>query len=757
MQEYSIIGKDMPRLDATVKVTGEAKFTDDIILSRMLYGKILRSPYPHARILNIDTSKAEKLLGVKAVITGKDTLGIKFSILVTPEIRADQDALAMDKVRYIGDEVAVVAAIDEDIAEEALDLIEVEYEKLPALFDPIEAMKPGAPKIHDVENNLGSKIFWDFGDIEKGFKEADYIREDDFITNTVTHCPMEPHTALANFDQSGKVTIWTPTQTPFNTHLKLAMVLGMPVNQVRVIVPFVGGGFGGKSELLETEICSALLSKKTGRPVRISYTRSEVFISTRQRHPMTLHIKTGVKKDGTLVAKYCKNIADTGAYNSTGPVALFLSGAFLVSTYRIPNVRFEGYSVYTNKPIRGAMRGHGCVQVRFADDSQMDMIAEDLGLDLIEIRLKNSLKTGDILPNEFKVTSCGIKECIEKASENIGWKEKWAKKSGRNGVGIGCGSFLSGVTIPPYTSAAAIVKLHEDGGISLITGASDVGQGSSTVLAQIAAEELGIPFNKVRVISADTEITPIDPGSFSSRVTFVTGNAVRLAVNEVKKQLFEIVAKQLEANIDDLEAKEGMIYVKGSPRKSMSFQETFMISLLEKGNPIMGKGYYTPPNTTFPNPETGKGNPTGAYSFCAHVAEVEIDKDTGFVKVSRFVVGHDCGRALNPQQVQGQLEGSVLMGEGQALFEDIIMEEGQILNPSFLDYKFPLSLDTPNIKVISVETIDPEGPFGAKEAGEGNLVPTPAAIVNAVYNAIGVRIKELPITPEKILKALEKK
>jgi 4-hydroxybenzoyl-CoA reductase subunit alpha len=390
MQEYSVIGKSLPRKDAVLKVTGEAKFTDDIILPRMLYGKILRSPYPHARILNIHTSKAEKLSGVKGVITGKNTPGIKYAFLDHPGIPPDQYPLAIDKVRYIGDEVAAVAAIDEDIAEEALCLIEVEYEKLPAVFDPVEAMKSSAPKIHDVEDNLGSKFFWDFGDVEKGFNEADYIREDEFITNPVTHCCMEPHTALANFNPSGKLTLWASKQNPFPCRLRLAKTLGLPANQVRVISTYVGGGFGGKGDLVGADFCSTLLSKNTGRPVRISYTRAEEFTSTRQRHPMILYIKTGVKKDGTLVAKYCKNISDTGAYNSTGPIALYLTGSFLIATYRVPNARYEGYSVYTNKSVRGAMRGHGAPQARFADDSQMDMIAEDLGLDPIEIRLKTS-------------------------------------------------------------------------------------------------------------------------------------------------------------------------------------------------------------------------------------------------------------------------------------------------------------------------------------------------------------------------------
>ncbi|MDY6864118.1 MAG: xanthine dehydrogenase family protein molybdopterin-binding subunit [Thermodesulfobacteriota bacterium] len=757
MQEYSIIGKNMPRKDAVEKVMGEAKFTDDIVLPRTLCGKILRSPYPHARILNIDTGKAEKLLGVKGVITGKDTMGIKFGILDTPEIPADQYPLAMDKVRYIGDEVAAVAAIDEDTAEEALDLIEVEYEELLPVFDPVGAMREDAPKIHDVESNLGSKIFWDFGDVEKGFNESDYIREDEFRTNAVSHSPMEPHTALAHFDPSGKLTLWASKQSPFLCHLLLAKTLGLSENQVRVIAPHVGGGFGGKVDLLATDFCSALLSKNTGRPVRISCTREEVFTSTRQRHPMIVYIKTGVKKDGTLVAKYCKNISDTGAYNSTGPVALYLSGAFLVATYRIPNVRYEGYSVYTNKSVRGAMRGHGCVQIRFADDSQMDMIAEDLGLDPIEIRVKNSLHPGDVLPNEFKVTSCGINECIKRASESIDWNKRRDRKSVEIGLGVGCGSFISGFFVPPHTSAAAMVKLQEDGGVTLITGATDIGQGSSTVLSQIAAEELGVPFDTVRVISADTEITPHDPGSFSSRVTFLAGNAVKIAVQEAKKQVFEVAAEILEANIKDLEAKEGKIYVKGSPKKNVSFHRTVMTSLLKSGNPIMGRGYYRPPNTNFPDLKTGKGNPTGAYSFSAHIAEVAIDRETGFIKMPKFVVAHDCGRALNPQQVTGQLEGSVNMGQAQALSEDIKMEGGQVLNPSFLSYGIPLSLSIPKINVISVETVDQEGPFGAKEAGEGNLVPTPAAIANAVYDAIGVRIKELPITPEKILKALEEK
>jgi len=779
MREYSVIGKRLPRLDSNLKVTGEANFTGDIRLPGMLYGKILRSPYPHAKILNIDISKALKLPGVKAVVTGKDTPGIKYGCIDIPQYPADKNPLAVDKVRYIGDDVAAVAAIDEDTAEEALELIHVDYEPLPAVFDPEEAMREDSPLIHEytvrnidaryrpdelskltesetvgLGHNICAKIYWDFGDIDEGFKNSDYIREDTFRTASVTHCPLEPHAALAHFDSQGKLTVWSSTQTPYMRRTHLAKTFNMPESKIRVINPFVGGGFGGKTITSDVEFAASLLSMKTGKPVSIYYTREEMFTASTKRHPMIIRLKTGVKKDGTLIATSCYLIADGGAYATTGPIVIFLAGAFLVTVYRMQNVRFEGYRVYTNNYPSGPQRGHGAVQPRFAFDSHLDMIAEDLGMDYLDICLKNAIKPGDITPNKFRVNSCGLEEGIKKASEITSWRENRKRKKG---IGMSAGSFISGMLIPPHTSSAAFIKLHEDGGVTLIAGIPEIGQGSDTAISMIVAEELGISIEDIQVTTGDTELTPPHAGSYSSRGTLWAGKAVREAALDVKKQIFEVAADLLEADPEDLEAKDRNIYVKGSPGKSIPFRDVVVASYLSKeGNPILGKGYYKPP-IDLVNFDTGEGNLTPAYSFSAQVAEVDVDKETGDVKLNNMVVAHDSGLTINPMAVEGQLEGSVSMGQGQSLLEEGIFEKGQVLNPSFLSYKLPLACDTPNIKTVIVESEDPSDPFLPKEAGEGTQVSTPGAIANAVYNATGVRIKELPITPEKILKGLEEK
>jgi 4-hydroxybenzoyl-CoA reductase subunit alpha len=756
MGEYNLIGKRLPRVDGVAKVTGEGIFTDDMTLPGMLYGKILRSPYPHAKILNIDISKAMRLKGVKGIITGKDTLGLKYGIFEIPQFPANHHILASDKVRYIGDEVAAVAAIDEDIAEEALELIKVDYEPLPAVFDPEGAMGDDAPKVHeDVNNNVCAHISWEFGDLEKGFKEADHIREDRFINKAISHCQIEPHAALADFDLSGKLTVWATTQSPYMWCVQLAKALGMPESKVRVINPYVGGGFGGKAELMSYGSCAALLSKKTQKPVKIRLNREEVFTTTRHKHPMIVDLKTGVKKDGRIVASKLKIVADGGAYTSTGPIVIFLSGAFWITVYNIPNARYDGYRVFTNKPVRGARRGHGGPQPRFAAESQLDMIAEDLGIDPVEIRLKNALNAGDILPNRAVVTSCGLSDCIKEVAKNMDFKKKDGKFPKSRGRGIGCAPFVSGMLVPPHNISAALVKLQIDGGVTLLTGISEIGQGSDTIMSQIIADELGIGIEDIRITSGDTELTPPHAGSYSNRGTLWAGNAVKVAALDVKKQIFEVAASLLEANVEDLEAKDRRIYVKGSPDRGIPFKEVVAASFLrEDGNPILGKGYYRP-DIDVVDFTTGEGKLTPAYSFDAQGIEVEVDKETGEVRVLNHIVAHDCGTAINPMNIEGQIEGATIsMGEGEALFEEVIMENSSLLNPSFLTYKIPTSLEMPDIKSILIEAADPNLPLGAKTS-EGTLVSTPAAIANAVYNATGVRIKDLPITPEKILKGLE--
>jgi 4-hydroxybenzoyl-CoA reductase alpha subunit len=760
MQDYSIIGQRLPRKEDALKATGSAEYTSDLALSGMLHGKILRSPYPHARILSIDVSKAEALSGVKKIVTGKDTLGVKYGILGLVPKSFDEQGLAMEKVRYIGDEVAAVAAIDEDTAEEALSLIRVEYEELPAVFDPFEAMKPDAPAIHNhVKNNISVAIQAEFGDIEQIFRDSDYVREDEFQTQPVDHAPMETHAAVAHYDVTNKLTLWATTQTPYFLAKHLERTLGLEKSRIRVIKPYMGGGFGESSDGMSScDFCASLLSIKTGKPVKIKYTREEEFSVSRRRHPINLKLKTGTRKDGTITGMHLKIIEDTGAYNGFGPLSAAIP-LMNLKAYRIPVVKYDSYLVYTNNQISGAMRGHTVPQLYFGIDQHLDLIAEHLGLDPIDIRLKNATQTGDITATKSRIRSCGFSNCIRKAKEMAGWEKRKGKLKKGVGLGMGTMSFVSGAS-PNFfgsssSSSSATIRLMDDGTVSLLTGASDIGQGSDDTLAQIAAEELGVQLEDIRITSADTEITPVDFGSFSSRVTMFAGNAVKYAAYDAKQQLFEAVAIKLEANMEDLEAKNRRIYIKGNPDKGMSFIDAIAAAQrAKKGVPVIGKGVFDPPHVMNPGKLLGDLSP--AYSFGAYIAEVEVDTKTGKIKLNDLVCAHDCGTAINPMRVEGQLEGSVHMGIGYTLSEELLQRNGLNLNPSFLDYKIPTALDMPAIKSALEPDIDPVGPFGAKEAGEGPIVPVPGAIANAIYDAVGVRITELPITPEKILKALEK-
>jgi 4-hydroxybenzoyl-CoA reductase subunit alpha len=752
MKEYSVVGKRVLDIHGIAKATGAAQYTDDLVLPRMLYGKILRSPLPHARIINIDTSKAEKLPGVKAIITGKDVPGTKLGLY---RRSADQYPIASDKVRYIGDEVAAVAAVDEDIAAEALDLIEVNYEELPAVFDVIEAMKEDAPQIHDVDRNISHRTSMDFGNVDEGFRQADYIREDRFTNGAQIHCQLEPHVALASFDPSGKLTMWLPNMSPFIKRRLLSRVLNMPESNIRICRSYIGGAFGGKSMLFSLDFSAALLSIRTGRPVKITYTREEVFTCVQKRHPFIVELKTGVKKDGTLIARECRAIANNGAYNYTGPLAIYLCCSSLFKTYRCPNIRYEGVCVYTNRMPSSAMRGHGKISMRFADDSQLDMIAEELGIDPVEIRLKNARQRGDVLPDRTEVISCGLSECIQKTVESSSWQEKRSKLPPNRGIGIGCTHGQTAQNTGPLSSSAAFIKFNEDGKVNLLTGAIDNGQHTETMLAQIAAEELGVPLEYIRVTAGDSETTPTDVGSFLMALTFVTGHAVKAAAADAKRQLLEIAAERMGAKVAELEAREGRIYLRENPDKGMSFAEVVMAGLI-KGIPVLGKGYYMP-KTEYLNIWTGIGKSLPTYSYGAQVTEVEVDTETGQVKLAETSGAVDCGFAINPMDVEGQIESCAVMSQGWTLSEQFFYDQGQMLNPSFLEYKPPLAVNTPKIKPIIVESIDPEGPFGAKDAGEVLIHTGPAAVANAIYNAIGVRIKDLPITPEKILKALREK
>lgn len=751
----SAVGKRVSRVDGPALATGTARFTGDITLPGMLYGKILRSPHPHARIVSIDTSKARALRGVRAVITGKDTGGIKYGVIPF-ELFEDDLGLAIDKVRFIGDEVAAVAAVDEDVAEEALDLIRVEYEVLPAVFDPEQAMEEEAPQIHGhAKNNIASFTAFDYGDLEQGFKEADYVFEDVFTTNAQHQMSMETHAALADWDGSGKLTIWTTTQTPFMTRRDLAKTLNIPESRIRVIKPHLGSGFGGKHEMLSCDFCASLLAKKTGKPIRIVYTREEEVMCTRPRHPFKIKLRTGIRKDGVVTAKDCRCIVNNGAYCSHGPAVMAAGGALglVVGVFRYPNCRFEGSLVYTNTSAAGAYRGFGSLQVHFADDVHMDNIAKKMGIDPVELRLKNAVHSGDILANMAKVTSCGLSECIRVTADKCGWGR--TKLNPGEGMGSACNTFVSGGKVfYPHDSSSAFVKINEGGTLTVITGCADIGQGSDTTMCQIAAEVFKIPTEKVSIVSADTELTPMDLGTFADRATFVCGNAVMMAAKDAKKQVLEFVSEMLEANAEDLEMENERVVVKGDPERGMSLSDAVTAALYSpEGITFLGRGYYNPP-TDLIDYRTGKGNVSPAWAFGAQTIKVHVDRETGKVKLLDVHGAYDVGIAINPMSCEGQMDGSISHGMGMALVENLYREDGLILNPSFLEYKMPTALDMPPVALTIVETNDPEGPFGAKGFSEGCQVPVAPAIVNAICDATGVRLHDLPLTPDKILDAL---
>lgn len=753
--DYAVIGKSIPRIDSPVKSTGEAKYVGDIVLPGLLIAKLLRSPHPHARIVKIDTSKASRLPGVKAVITGKDTLGMKIGPLRSSR---DRQVIAVDKVRFIGECVAAVAAVDEDTAEEALDLIKVDYEVLPAVFDPEEALKKNAPKLHDhAPDNISMRRFWDIGNVDKAFKEADYVREDNFTTAPNMHGYIETDGCVAQWENDGKFTLWVTTQVPFYLRRDLAMVLDLPYTKVRVIKAHVGGGFGGKTELFDFHLATSIMARKTGHPVKYIQTKRDEFIAGLRRIPTRIWMKTGVKKDGTIVAQQSKVITDGGAYTSIGPVTIYNHGLAHMLPYRIPNFKHEAFRVYTNNPVAGPKRGHGQIQIHFAVESQLDMIAEELGLDPTDIRLKNALRPGDVTASNLRIGTSGLKEAILTTRQLSGWRDKRGQRQGWRGVGIGCGGFACGPRTAALSDSSAIVKINEDGGAVVFSGASDIGQGINTLLAQFTAEVLGITVEDVTVIVADTDTTPYDPGTYGSRVTFYAGNACIKAANVVKGILAGVAAQKLEVKPDDLEFRNRWVYVKKSPDRRVSFAEVVRSAQVsDSKGVIVGSATYYPDGVEWPDPQNSyKGNISGAYSFSAQVAEVEVDAETGRYKLVRMTLGDDCGYPLNPQSAEGQVEGSVSNGQGEAMYESVITQHGVVKNPNYTDYKMPRACDTPAMETVHIETNDPNGPFGAKEVGEGFIVSTPGAIACAVHDATGVWVKEYPITAEKLFWAIK--
>ncbi len=752
MSNYSVIGQKVHRVDGTEKVTGNSQYTFDIVLPNMLYGKVLRSPHPHARILNIDTSRAEKLVGVKTVVTGKDSLGKKIGIWRRfPEL-CDEEILAREKVRYIGDPVAAVAAIDEDIAEEALDLIEVEYEPLPAVFDPLDAIKEDAPQIHaGVELNINVTRHIEWGDVDEAFKKCDYIREDKFHCSSQAHMCMETHCAVASYGYDGKLTVYTSTQSSYYIQGLLAGALGMREGDIRVIKPPTGGAFGGKFELDSSQFCAALLSKKICRPVRIILSREEEFTATKRRTPMYYYTRLGARKDGTLLAKEVRVITDGGAYTGMGSTAIYLTGFFSSFPYKYPNYRYDGYRTYTNTEPTSAMRGFGAPQACFVGESQLDLLAKDLGIDPIEIRRKNGMTPNHEIPGQAVIQSCGLHQCLDKIEEHV--KER-GKLPPNRGLGIAAYGFMSGGIFnwfdTPYAFSSALIKINVDGKVDLFTGACDIGQGSDTTLSMICAEELGVKFEDIRIHAADTGICPVDLGAWGSRQTLMSGNAIKMAAADAKRQILEFAAAKMAVNIVyDLDIKNGWIHLVDRPERGISYYDMIKQVVRGKdGETLIARGHYTPHR---------KGMISPAYSFGVQTAEVEVDPETGKMKLINVTTAHESGTVINPIGIQGQLEGAIMMAGGYGMCEDQPMDQGKILNPSLADYKVIRSLDMPDTKIVEIDTYEPEGPFGAKEAGEGLTNPTAAAIANAVRNAVGVTVTDLPITPEKILKAIKEK
>jgi 4-hydroxybenzoyl-CoA reductase subunit alpha len=765
MKEYDVIGKRVPRVDGREKVMGQAKYAADYSLPGMLWCKVVRSPYAHARILNIDTSKAERLPGVKAVVTSRDFNGWTWGFMATTR---DEPPLAMDKVRYYMEGVAGVAAIDEDTAEEACDLIDVEYEELQGVFDPEEAMREGAPVIHDYRpDNVSVEYHWNFGDVEKAFAESYLVREDRFKTSRATKGYLEPPASLAWYDPSGSITVWAAKQSPYFHYRHLAACFGLPLSKIRVIQPFIGGGFGGtKNDSVAGDFCAVMLSKKTGKPVKFVYTQEEELTVSKRRHSMLVYNKMGMTKDGLITAVQSRVVADGGGYTAVSPLTMYLTGCATPLPYKLPNFKHDAYRAFTNNPICAAMRGHGVTHTRFACEIQMDMMAEELGINPVDIRMRNAIdnpEPGTVYRtiNDITIKTCGIKEAIRTLVEDRLWAEKemFPKQNGNisYGVGMSATAYMSGARQLGHQSCAAIVRICEDGTVNLITGATDCGQGSDTVLAMIAAEELGVKLQDIDFKRVDSFYTPVDAGSYGSRVTVLAGQAVQIAAADAKKQLLDILSSVWRVKPEEIEIRNSTVCLKADPSRQISFEQLAKIACYSgSGAVIMGKGYsgYGIEPLDF---ETGRGNSGTAFSFTAQTTRANVDMETGHVTVTDFTIAHDCGRPLNPIGAESQNEGGAVQGMGQAIYEDFIMDRGKTLNPTFLDYKMPRSTDVPDIKVIDIITDDPDGPFGAKEASEGSHVSTPPSIVSAIHDATGIWFKELPVTPEKIVKALKEK
>ena len=761
----NIIGTPRRRVDARAKVTGQTRFADDLALPRMLHCKLVRSTVPHGRIARIDVSKALAHPGVYLVLTGRD-FPIPYGIL---PVSQDEHALATDRVRFVGDPVAAVIARDELTAFEALDLVEIDYAPLDPIASPEDGLAQDAPTIHQYgdRGNVHKVVSLGFGDIEKAFRNADHVFEDTFFYQGSTHLPIEQHAALAARDPDGKLVLWSATQTPHYVHRALAKTLEMSAAHIRVVAAPNGGGFGGKSDPFNHEIVVAKAAWLLDRPVKICLTREEVFYCHRGRHPVLMHFKTGVKRDGTITGVHLKTLLDGGAYGSYGVASTFYTGALQTVTYHIPAYHFQGCRVFTNKPPCGPKRGHGTPQSRFGQEIQLDKIAEALALDPADLRLRIVEQPDTLTANYLHVGTIGLAECLRRVTRASNWKQAHRRLPRGRGVGLACSSYLSGAGLPIYWNdmphSGVQLKLDRSGGVTAFCGATEIGQGSDDVLVGCVAEILGIHPLDVRAVTGDTDLTPVDLGSYSSRVTLMMGNAAIQAAERARDQLADAVAARLGVPRDRLVFAERRVFDAADPANGVAFADAVCLAEARFGT-VGTTGSYTPPRSAAKFKGGGVG-PSPTYSYSAAVVEVDVDPETGWIQVPRVWIAHDIGRALNPPLARGQIEGSVYMALGEALMEEQTFRRlpRRLSNalvhkfPSMLEYKSPTTLDMPEVITELVEHPDSRGPFGAKEVGQGPLLPVMPALANAVYDAVGVRIDEVPITPDKILRALEAK
>jgi 4-hydroxybenzoyl-CoA reductase subunit alpha len=768
---FTVVGQPLPKIDAWAKVTGETRYADDLVLPRMAFGKLLRSPHAHALITRIDTARARALPGVYAIITGHDLPRVKFGIL---PVSQDEEALCTEKVRMVGDAVAAVAAVDEETADAACRLIEVDYQPLPALMSIQESLAHPEVRIHEYGDgpNVHKNVALQFGDVEAALAASHLVREDVYYFEGNTHLPMEQHAAVAHHGPDGKLTLWSSTQTPHYVHRLLTKILDLPGAHIRVIAAPVGGGFGGKLDPFAHEIAACKLSQLTGRPVKIACTREEVFYIHRGRHPVLMWIRTGFTRDGDITGCHLRTWLDGGAYGSYGVASTFYTGVINPVTYKMPVYKFEGARVFTNKPPCGPKRGHGTPQPRFALECQLDRAAEQLGLDPADLRKRILQEPFTKTANHLTVTTIGLGECIDKVVEASGWRDKrerfaaatatpkplWQPRT-RKGIGIAGSAYMTGAGTAIYWNnmphSGVIVRADRSGGVSILCGATDIGQGSDSILAYLPAEVLGIEPKDVHVHPADTSLTPVDLGSYSSRVTLMCGVAAIQAATRLRAAIARAVAAKLEVGTERLAFRERKVGVPEDWDRAVPFAQA--VELGEAMHGVLAfPGSYAPPKRAGKYKGGGVG-PSPCYSYSACVVELTVDEDTGWIELGEIWIAHDIGRALNPLLVEGQVEGSVYMGIGEALMEAQVFRKGLHKHPSLLEYKSPTTLETPAIHTFLVETDDLEGPFGAKEAGQGPLLPVIPAIANAIYNAVGVRIDQVPITPDMVLRGLELK